>query len=580
MVAAVGVAAPAISGGSGADPRTPPGLPGKAPPFLGTAVVGGGRLTAAVDSYGDVVDLRVPGPAGRALIENSAARQVAGTVPADTGIVPRVSIGGSHALPLWRATWVRQTYLPGTNVLRTVAWIGSARVEITYAARGETLAQVIKVSPGWERGAAVHRTINAVADRINVELDDGLRCNQARWRRRVFLVCSVGRAEATAAPQIVRAAVEEDRGWVGHARPLGPGAPGWARQMYERSLLVLRALSDGQTGAVVAGLRDGWAYVWPRDASAVAIALASAGYRPEASRVARFLLGLDLASAARFRGTGEPVGGRAAQGDACGWVAAAARATGAGLDGRSPPLPQLPRGCTTRWRSRPDYQEGDPGDYLANAVAAASTTAIDGPKTSLYDTKSARRAEIGGIRRGFGTSSGMLARRAGDPGSGLDAAAAWAIRPFSLQPLYPLARRTLLRLAARSPRFGTVPSEDWSGGNDPWTAPTAWSAWSLATLARGAPGREDASRRDTYAVRENSTARRNTPMDLRASSAAGRLDRRAALRLLGALRRAATPAGLLPERVDAGTGVPRSTTPLAWSHAFAILALRQLWPTR
>ena len=44
------------------------------------------------------------------------------------------------------------------------------------------------------------------------------------------------------------------------------------------------------------------------------------------------------------------------------------------------------------------------------------------------------------------------------------------------------------------------------------------------------------------------------------------------------LRRAATPLGLLPERVDARTGIPRSTTPLAWSHAFAILALRALWP--
>ncbi|MBK5220339.1 MAG: hypothetical protein JJE35_11220, partial [Thermoleophilia bacterium] len=44
------------------------------------------------------------------------------------------------------------------------------------------------------------------------------------------------------------------------------------------------------------------------------------------------------------------------------------------------------------------------------------------------------------------------------------------------------------------------------------------------------------------------------------------------------LRRAATPAGALPERVDAQTGIPRSTTPLAWPHAFAILALRELWP--
>ena len=47
---------------------------------------------------------------------------------------------------------------------------------------------------------------------------------------------------------------------------------------------------------------------------------------------------------------------------------------------------------------------------------------------------------------------------------------------------------------------------------------------------------------------------------------------------MAALRRTATPTGLLPERVDVDTGIPTSTTPLAWSHAFAILALRELWP--
>ena len=45
-----------------------------------------------------------------------------------------------------------------------------------------------------------------------------------------------------------------------------------------------------------------------------------------------------------------------------------------------------------------------------------------------------------------------------------------------------------------------------------------------------------------------------------------------------ALRRSATPAGTLPERVDAETGIPHSTTPLAWSHAFAILALHARYP--
>src|SRR5438094_10654536 len=95
--AAVAVGALLVSGGSGADPRTPAALPDEPPPFLGTAVVGSGGLTAAIDAYGDVVDLRVPGPAGRALIDNPSARQTAGTVAADTGLVPWVRIGGAPA---------------------------------------------------------------------------------------------------------------------------------------------------------------------------------------------------------------------------------------------------------------------------------------------------------------------------------------------------------------------------------------------------------------------------------------------------------------------------------------------------
>jgi hypothetical protein len=466
---AVILAASALSGGRRDDPRTPPGLPGLPAPFLGTAVVGNGGRVAAIDSYGDVVDLRAPGPAGRALIAVSAQRQAAGTVPPGDAIVARARLGDGRTLPLWRADSVRQRYLPGSNVLRTVARFGAERAVVVRRLGG----------PG---------------------------------------------------------AAEADRHWLAQARPLGPGAPRWARAMYRRSLLVLRALTDRRSGAVAAGARDGWAYVWPRDAATAAIALAEAEYGSEARRIARFLAGLDLNAAARFNGAGAPVLGRAAQGDAAGWVAAAAQATGLRRD---PPIDHT----RWQWRGRADYQEGDPGDYLTNAIAST----VDGPKTRPYDGKSARRPQEDRIAPAFETPRGLV-RKAGDPGSGLDSAAAWAVRPFPLPALFPAVRRTLLRLVARrGSRFGLVPSEDWHGGGEPWTAPTAWSAWALAALARqGDDGRA----------------------------------RRAALRLMADLRRAATPLGLLPERVNAHTGLPTSTTPLAWSHAFAILALRELWPGR
>jgi hypothetical protein len=258
----------------------------------------------------------------------------------------------------------------------------------------------------------------------------------------------------------------------------------------------------------------------------VAIAFAGAGYRREARRTARFLLGLDLGAAARFDGTGHPVAGRDAQGDAAGWVAAAARA--AGIPARVAPL---------AWQDRADYQEKSPGEYLSNAISAT-----EGRLLRPYDAKGAMPR----VLRDFETQRGLV-RDGGARASGLDSAAAWAVRPFPNPAVFAAARRTLLALfgslAARfgpgATRFGLVPSEDWSEA-DPWTAPTAWSAWSLAALG----------------------------------------ERRPALDLLADLRRAATPAGALPERVDARTGVPRSTAPLAWSHAFAVLALRELWPGR
>jgi hypothetical protein len=481
-VAAVAAALLLVSGEERADPQTPSGLPGLPPPFLGVAVLGEGELTAAVDAYGNVVDLRAPGPAGRALIENPADRQAAGTVAADTGIQPWVRVGNGPELPMWRADRIRQRYLPGTNVLQTVAWFGGARVVVTQAVHGGELA---------------------------ITIGGGASSVQLRT--------SAGRNLVTKDPRALAAAAASDRRWLARARPLGAGAPAWAEEMHERSLLVLRALTDRGNGAVAAGARDGWAYVWPRDAGAVAIALAAAGYQPEAELITRFMLGLGVEQFARFNGDGSPVTDRAGQGDEIGWIGAAAEA--AGIIGSARHAAKiLSVTYPVPWRERDDYWESGAGDFLANAIASG-------------ESPISVRAEFG--------AEGALVREAGGSG-GLDTAAAWAVRPFPRPRLFEPARRTLLRLTEGAGRFGLLPGEGWEGGEDPWSAPTAWTAWSLAALG----------------------------------------ERRPALRLMRSLRLSATPAGALPERVDAGTGAPRSTTPLAWSHAFALLALRKLWPSR
>jgi hypothetical protein len=520
--AAMAAAAVLVSGGSSADPKTPPALPGQPPPFLGTAVIGSGGLTAAIDAYGSVVDLRPTGPAGEPVIDNPSARQAAGTVPLDTGIVLRVGTG-SASLPLWRAGRVGQSYLPGTNVVRTAARVGAIGVTILDAAAPAAPALVRRIFVDAPPGSPVSlsASVNLSGSREGAcvgdpparprtlgERDAALLGWRSSRSLKVDLTCSFGRARPAAGA--IGRAVAADRDWLRRARPLGAGAPHRARRLYARSLLVLRALTDRRSGAVAAGARDGWAYVWPRDAGAVAIVLAASGYRSEASRVARFLGGLDLDAGPRFDGDGAAVDdGRALQGDAAGWVAAAARAAG-----HRPPV------ASFAWRDRADYGErsGDRGDYLANAIAAGAPAVA--------------------IRSEFGAGP-LLVRRAHDPASGTDAAAAWAVRPFPRPPLFAEVRASLDRLLAAGGRFGIAPAEDWPG-EEAWSAPTAWAAWSLAALG----------------------------------------ERRKALRLLAAAERAATGAGTLPERVDPRSGIARSTTPLAWSHAFAILALRELWPGR
>jgi hypothetical protein len=275
-------------------------------------------------------------------------------------------------------------------------------------------------------------------------------------------------------------------------RALGPGAPSWARRLYLRSIHVLVALTDPHSGAMIAGERDGWDYVWPRDAGAGALALEAAGLRPEAGRVAGFVAGLDL-DAARFYPDGDRVPGRPAAGDERAWAGQAR---------------------SDDWRDRQDYGENITGDLLANAIAAG--------------------VPAGEIKRRFLTPRGLVREAGGDE---LDSAAGWAVTVFPNRGLRGAARTTLLQLARESTPYGIPPIEDWTPG-EVWTAPTAWSAWALIELGQT----------------------------------------RAADRLLTELHRAETPHGTLPERVNSETGDPTSTTPLAWSHAFAILALRARYP--
>jgi glucoamylase len=331
--------------------------------------------------------------------------------------------------------------------------------------------------------------------------------------------------------QVAGAAVFSLEGLQDRARPLGPDAPPWARRLYRRSLHVLLALTEPESGAMIAGEREEWDYVWPRDAAAGAIALEAAGLRPEARRVVEFLSDLDLDEAARFYSDGSPVSGRTAAGDGEGWVAAAEAVVTPGsalhptalslghsaTKSQHGPRAASAEGARFVWLGRQDYGENVTGDLLGNAIASGA------PAQEVLER--------------FATSRGLARQEGGDE---LDSSAAWAIAAFpsrgsqgaAATRLNTVVRRTLLEFVDRSTPYGIPPIDGWTPG-EVWTAPTAWSAWALVELG------------ETHA----------------------------ADRLLGELHRAESADGTLPERVSSADGRPTSTTPLAWSHAFAVLAL-------
>ena len=354
-------------------------------------------------------------------------------MPADDG--DRAAGRGRRGppLPLWRADSVRQRYLPGTErAAHGRRASGARRVAIECAASGGELGCV----SGPVRPAA-----RGSADRSRSR--SGATCSAAA---RASTSTTRGRARIVAGGDGRRTGAGSRP-----ARPLGGGAPAWARRMYERSLLVLRALTDRRSGAVAAGARDGWAYVWPRDAGAVALALAAAGYRAEARRVGA----LPARPRPRRRG-------------------ALRRRRRAG---------RRPRGPGRRRRlGRRRGQGGGPRRRAASPSSGGTgPTTRRNPPAITSATPSPAGAEAPD-RRPIGDAGGEGSDAAGvgaggrGSGFGLDSAAAWAVRPFPRPALFPAARRTLApwppqrSVRTRRDRFGIVPSEDWHEA-DPWTAP-------------------------------------------------------------------------------------------------------------
>ena len=354
------------------------------------------------------------------------------------------------------------------------------------------------------------------------------------------------------------AVAAEERSWL--AAGTVPGATAAERDAAARSLLFLRLLVR-PGGAALAAETPYWAYVWPRDSSFTAAALAVTGHRREAAAILSFLASTQRADGtwpARSHPDGRPVDdGRPAQLDATGWVpwaawlasdqgrdrdlaarlwpavrAAADHAAAAlGPDGLPP--------------AGPDYWErheraptlGTAAALLAGLRAAARLAERagereQGPGRELAEGRHAAWAVAAerldqGVRRRFGP--GGYQRHPG--GGGPDAAVTWLGPPFG--PADPAVGRAVRAAWRRlTVAGGAVPGRPWLGG-DPWTPATA--SFALAAMAAG--------------------------------------DRPAAEARLAWLLAHRTPLGAFPERVGRDNGAPRSVAPLAWTHALVLLTL-------
>jgi glucoamylase len=364
------------------------------------------------------------------------------------------------------------------------------------------------------------------------------------------------------------AAAARERAWL--AAGTVPGATPAEREAAAQSLLFLRLLVR-PGGAALAAQTPYWAYVWPRDSSFVAAALAVTGHRREAAAVLGFLARTqrpDGTWPARSHPDGRPVtDGRPAQLDATGWVswaawlasdqgrdaglatrlwptvvAAADRAAGSlGPDGLPPAGPDY-------WERREHLPTLGTAaalltglraaTHLAERLATADQQAVSAQAADRRDAWAqaadrrdawARAADR--LERGVRDRFGPAGFQRHPDGGGPDAAVAWLAPPFAKPD--PAVQRAIatgwrrLRVAG-----GAVPGRPWLGG-DPWTPATA--SFALAAMAGG--------------------------------------DRQAAEARLAWLLGHRTALGAFPERVGRGDGAPRSVAPLSWTHAIVLLTL-------
>lgn len=350
---------------------------------------------------------------------------------------------------------------------------------------------------------------------------------------------------------------DEQRAWLAAGEV--PGAGGPYADMVADALLDLHTLLLDD-GAAVAGWSDRWRYVWPRDASFVAVALARTGHGDDAREVLGFLAEVqadDGSFEARYLpdGSGVP-DDRAPQTDGTGWALwAAAEVVAAADPADRPAVAEGLRPLVERAAAHavdltagdglppasPDYWEvaedeltlGTVAPLLAGLEAAPGLLDLLGDPGAADDAREAAARTRAAVEQEFGddTAYGRYA-----DGSLPDAASAFVLPPFQPEPLPgALDAWADSATAMARPAGGLAPGAGWKQDGISWTPQT-----SLYALVAAESGRADEAR--------------------------ARLD------WLDAHR---TALGALPEKVLAD-GSPAAVAPLAWTAACVVLAVGAL----
>lgn len=304
----------------------------------------------------------------------------------------------------------------------------------------------------------------------------------------------------------------EQRTWLAAGET--PGADGPYADMVSTALLDLHTLLLDD-GAAVAGWSHRWRYVWPRDASFVAVAFARTGHQDDALAILDFLAGVqehDGSFEARYLpdGSGVP-DDREAQSDGTGWALWAAGEVVAAVDPADQVATAQRLGMLIERSAdhaadlvggdglppaSPDFWEVGESELTLGTVAPllAGLEAADNLLVLLGDDAAAARA-----RQAAGATRGAVEREFGDDtdygryGDGAlpDAASAFALPPFQPTPLAGAldAWRASAGAMAR-PAGGLAPGAGWRQDGISWTPQTSLYALTAASNDRQADARD------------------------------------------------------------------------------------------